>query len=86
LKEEKVATRNRHSPKEVLLPARKHWALLLTLGILMVILGTIGLVQPVAYTRATTIFFGALLLVSGGVGIATAFGLKNWKGRTLRVL
>jgi uncharacterized membrane protein HdeD (DUF308 family) len=86
LKEEKVANAKPTLAEEVLLPARKHWALLLTLGILMVILGTIGLVQPVAYTRATTIFFGALLLVSGGVGIVTAFGLKNWKGRTLRVL
>jgi uncharacterized membrane protein HdeD (DUF308 family) len=65
LKEEKVANAKPTLAEEVLLPARKHWALLLTLGILMVILGTIGLVQPVAYTRATTIFFGALLLVSG---------------------
>jgi hypothetical protein len=35
----------------------------------MVILGTIGLFQPIAYTLATAIFFGALLLISGGVGM-----------------
>jgi len=65
-----------------LLPARRHWTLLLTLGILMIILGTIGLFQPIAYTVATAILFGALLLVSGGAGIVTAFRLEGWKGKT----
>jgi uncharacterized membrane protein HdeD (DUF308 family) len=69
-----------------LLPARKHWALLLALGVLMVILGTIGLFQPVVYTLATTILYGALLLVGGGAGIVTAFRLDNWKGRLAAIL
>lgn len=68
------------------LPARKHWTLLLTLGILLVILGTIGLFQPITYTLATTILFGALLLLSGGAGIATAFGLAGWKGKLATIL
>jgi uncharacterized membrane protein HdeD (DUF308 family) len=69
-----------------LLPASRHWALLLTLGILMIVLGTIGLFQPIAYTLATTILFGALMLVSGGAGIATAFKLENWKGKAAAIL
>jgi uncharacterized membrane protein HdeD (DUF308 family) len=70
----------------VLVPAKKHWVLLLTLGILMIVLGTLGLFQPIAYTVATTIFFGALLLVSGGTGIVAAFKLEGWKGKTAAIL
>jgi uncharacterized membrane protein HdeD (DUF308 family) len=86
LKENKVANAKTALTEEVLLPARKHWALLLTLGFLMVILGTIGLFQPIVYTLATTLLFGALLLMSGGAGIATAFSLKNWKGKAATIL
>lgn len=70
----------------VLAPVRKHWALLLTLGILMIILGTLGFFQPIAYTVATTLLFGALLLVSGGTGIVATFKLEGWKGKTGAVL
>jgi uncharacterized membrane protein HdeD (DUF308 family) len=76
-----VANAKIASVEAALLPARKHWTLLFTLGILMAFLGTIGLFQPIAYTLATTILFGALLLVSGGAGIATAFRLEDWKGK-----
>jgi uncharacterized membrane protein HdeD (DUF308 family) len=81
-----VAKANAASADSTLLPARKHWALLLTLGILMIILGTIGLFQPIAYTLATVILFGALLLVSGGAGIATAFKLDDWKGKLAAII
>ena len=53
-----------------------------TLGILMIVLGTLGFFQPIAYTVATAIFFGALLLVTGGAGIVAAFKLEGWKGKT----
>jgi uncharacterized membrane protein HdeD (DUF308 family) len=52
----------------------------------MVILRTIGLFQPIAYTLATAIFFGALLLISGGVRIVTAFSLEDWKGKAATIL
>jgi uncharacterized membrane protein HdeD (DUF308 family) len=81
-----VAKANAASADPTLLPARKHWALLLTLGILMIILGTIGLFQPIAYTLATVILFGALMLLSGGAGIATAFKLDNWKGKLAAII
>jgi uncharacterized membrane protein HdeD (DUF308 family) len=81
-----VAKANATSPDPTLLPARKNWALLLTLGFLMIILGTIGLFQPIAYTLATAILFGALMLVSGGAGIATAFKLDDWKGKAAAII
>jgi uncharacterized membrane protein HdeD (DUF308 family) len=81
-----VAKATAASIEEALLPARKHWTLLLALGILMVILGTIGFFQPIAYTLATTILYGALLLVAGGAGIVTAFRLDDWKGKAAAIL
>ena len=67
-------------------PAKKHWVLLLALGILMIVLGTLGFFQPIAYTVATAILFGALLLVSGGTGIVAAFKMEGWKGKTAAIL
>jgi uncharacterized membrane protein HdeD (DUF308 family) len=81
-----VAKADAKSVEAALLPAKKHWGLLLTLGILMTLLGTIGLFQPVAYTLATTILYGALLLVSGGAGIATSFRLEKWKAKAVAIL
>ena len=66
--------------------AKKHWVLLLILGIMMIVFGMIGFMQPVAYTVATTVLFGALLLVNGGAGIVTAFKLEGWKGKTAVIL
>ena len=66
--------------------AKRHWVLLLILGIMMIIFGMIGFMQPVAYTVATTVLFGALLLVNGGAGIVTAFKLEGWKGKTAVIL
>ena len=70
----------------VLGPVKKHWVLLLALGLLMIVLGMVGFFQPIAYTVATTIFFGALLLVTGGTGIVAAFKLEGWKGKTAAIL
>ncbi len=70
----------------ILLPASKHWGTILTLGILMTVLGTIGFFQPMAYTVATVVFFGALLLVAGGAGIVAAFKLRGWPGMTSAIL
>ena len=64
----------------ILLPASKHWGMILTLGILMIVLGTVGFFQPMVYTVATVVFFGALLLVAGGTGIVAAFKLRGWPG------
>jgi hypothetical protein len=60
----------------VLGPVKKHWVLLLALGILMIVLGMLGFYQPFAYTVATTIFFGALLLVTGA---RESWRLSGWR-------
>jgi len=70
----------------VLGPVKKHWVLLLSLGILIMVLGVAGLHQPLAYTLATTIFFGALLLLSGGAGLVAAFKLEGWRGKSPAIL
>jgi uncharacterized membrane protein HdeD (DUF308 family) len=66
----------------VLVPASQHWGMILTLGILMIVLGTIGFFQPMVYTVATVVFFGALLLVAGGAALVSAFKLKGWPGKS----
>jgi uncharacterized membrane protein HdeD (DUF308 family) len=86
MRRNKMAKSQTAAVEAAFLPAKKHWALLLTLGILMVFLGTVGLFQPIAYTVATTILFGALLLVGGGAGIVTAFRLEDWKGKAAAIL
>jgi uncharacterized membrane protein HdeD (DUF308 family) len=70
----------------VLGPVKKHWVLLLALGILMIVLGIIGFYQPFVYTVATVVFFGGVLLVTGGTGIVAAFKLEGWKGRGAAIL
>ncbi|WP_293688423.1 hypothetical protein [Thiolapillus sp.] len=45
--------------------ARQNWGWLLTVGILFVLLGTIGLGMTVALTLTSILFLGAFLLVGG---------------------
>ncbi|MGA7980619.1 MAG: HdeD family acid-resistance protein [Chromatiaceae bacterium] len=66
--------------------ARKNWGWLLGLGILSVILGTIGLGMTPYLTLATVSLFGILLAVGGGFQLADAFKCKGWKGTLLHVL
>jgi uncharacterized membrane protein HdeD (DUF308 family) len=70
----------------VLMALKKHWVMILSLGVLMIVLGILGLNQPMAYTVATVVFFGAVLLVIGGAGIVTAFKLEGWSGRVGAIL
>ena len=58
--------------------ARK-WGWLLALGILMVILGTIGLGATFTLTLATVTFFGILVLIGGGVQLVDAFHHRGWQ-------
>jgi uncharacterized membrane protein HdeD (DUF308 family) len=58
---------------------KKNWGWLLALGIVSVVLGTIGLYMTFAMTLATVLFFGALILVGGLFQVAHAFTCKGWK-------
>ncbi|MEA2079036.1 MAG: HdeD family acid-resistance protein [Pseudomonadota bacterium] len=64
----------------------KNWGWILALGILFIILGTIGLGITFALTLTTVMFFGALLAVGGVLQIIDAFKCKGWKGVVLHVL
>ena len=65
---------------------QKNWGWLLALGIVCVILGTIGLGMTFVLTMASVLFFGILLLIGGGVQFVQAFKCKGWKGIVWHVL
>jgi uncharacterized membrane protein HdeD (DUF308 family) len=67
---------------------RKAWPLFLALGIVLSVLGVlaIGTALTGIATLVTILFFGILLLVGGGVQIATAFLSRAWRGFFLHVL
>jgi len=62
------------------------WGWLLGLGIVSLILGSIGLGMDVLMTVASVQLFGFLLLIGGGVQLANAFQCKGWKGMIWQVI
>ena len=58
---------------------KKNWGWLLALGVVMIVLGTIGLYLTFALTLATVLFFGALILAGGVLQLIHAFSCKGWK-------
>jgi uncharacterized membrane protein HdeD (DUF308 family) len=65
---------------------RKKWGWLLALGVLLIVLGTLGLWMSFAMTLATVIMFGALFIVGGVFQLVNAFQLKGWKSMLWHVL
>jgi uncharacterized membrane protein HdeD (DUF308 family) len=64
----------------------RNWGWLLALGILFIVLGTIGLGMAVALTIASLLVFGVLLVAAGVVQLIEAFKNKGWKSRLWHVL
>jgi uncharacterized membrane protein HdeD (DUF308 family) len=58
---------------------RSNWGWLLTLGILLVILGCIGLGMVVGLTLASMLLLGVLFVIAGILQIIDAFKAKFWK-------
>jgi uncharacterized membrane protein HdeD (DUF308 family) len=56
----------------------KKWGWFLAIGIIMVILGTIGIGATFALTLTTVTFFGFLILIGGGFQLIDAFRQKGW--------
>lgn len=56
--------------KDLLIPLKKHANSMIGWGIFSIVLGTIGLFAPIAFSVGVTIFIGAMLLVSGATGLA----------------
>ncbi|WP_415355775.1 HdeD family acid-resistance protein [Halioglobus sp. Uisw_031] len=71
---------------EVFGELKKHWAWMLSLGIVMVILGVIGLGMTVLFNETVVMYFGFLLLFGSGVQLMQAFRAEAWKGRVWHVL
>ena len=63
-------------PKEL----KRGWGWLLGLGILFVILGSIGLGMVVGLTLASVLFLGVLLIIAGISQIVDVFKSSKWKG------
>ena len=65
---------------------REHWAWMLALGILMVVLGVIGLYMTATFTIASVLVFGALLVIGGVARLIEAVRATGWKSVALHVL
>ena len=59
---------------------------MLSLGIVMLILGVIGLGMTVLFNEIVVMYFGFLLLFGSGVQLMQAFRAEAWKGRVWHVL
>ncbi len=65
--------------KPVIGDLQEKWGWLLALGIVFIVLGTVGLGLSVAMTVVTILFFGVLLLIGGVVQVFEAFKHTGWK-------
>lgn len=68
------------SPSKTLADQGVRWGWLMTLGILMLALGVIGLGATYWMTAVAIFWFGILAIVGGVAQIIDAFGQKEWKG------
>ncbi len=66
----------------------RKWGWLLALGILMLVTGSIGLVQSVAMTLVTVLFFGAIIIVNGTFALVQTImdREEKWRGKMVHVL
>lgn len=55
----------------------RHWALYLTEGIVLIILGALAIIVPPIATLAATILIAWLLLISGVIGLFTTFWMHG---------
>lgn len=67
-------------------PLREHSTAMIIWGIFCVVLGTIGLFVPIAFSVGVTIFLGALLLVSGVSGLFLFWKAPGWGARTSSII
>jgi uncharacterized membrane protein HdeD (DUF308 family) len=65
---------------------RGQWVWLLTLGIVLVVVGTLAIGAPFIASLATALTIGALLLVGGAAQLVGAFWTRDWSGFFLMFL
>ncbi|HYE35266.1 HdeD family acid-resistance protein [Methylocaldum sp.] len=73
------------SPEVLFGELRRNWGWLLALGIVLIILGTIGLGMTFFLTLASTLYFGVLVLIGGGAQIFHSVKAQGWKSTVLSV-
>ena len=71
---------------ELLMPLKKRSGAMIGWGIFCIVLGTIGLFAPIAFSVGVTIFIGAMLLVSGATGLALFWKAEGWGARTAAIV
>lgn len=72
--------------KELFGEVRKNWGWLLALGMIFILLGTIGLGMTAFLTLTSMLFFGVLLLIGGGAELVQAFKAKGWRSALWSIL
>jgi uncharacterized membrane protein HdeD (DUF308 family) len=83
---ELIMTHSKQSVETFSTALTRGWTWLLGLGILFVILGTIGLGMVVGLTLVSVLFLGVILLIAGLSQIIDVFRSKQWKGATWHAL
>ena len=64
----------------------RHWGWLLAVGILSVILGTVGLGMTWMLTLVSVVYFGVLLIVIGVAQLLQTFKAAGWRSTFLQIL
>ena len=64
----------------------RNWGWLLAVGILSVILGTVGLGMTWMLTLASVVYFGVLLIVIGVAQLLQTFKAAGWRSTFLQIL
>jgi uncharacterized membrane protein HdeD (DUF308 family) len=59
---------------------RGSWIYFLVAGIALVVLGTIAIGSSILATFTAMVFYGVLMLMGGGVQVASAFWARDWSG------
>jgi uncharacterized membrane protein HdeD (DUF308 family) len=65
---------------------RDSWIWLLLLGVVLIILGVVAIGSLYIVTLAAAVTFSVLLMIGGGVELASAFWARRWSGVFLHLL
>ena len=76
----------RNYQDEVFGDLKENWGWMLALGIVMVLLGTVGLGMTFWLNVISVMYIGVLLLFGAGVQFVQAFRGEGWRGRLWHIL
>lgn len=63
-----------------------NWSLMMFLGVMMLILGTLAVIFPAATSVSVSLFLGILLLIGGAGRVIGIFGASGWADFLLRIM